>query len=239
MEGLIDSLDIIGRSLLSIAVLFLVTKLMGKKQVSQLNTFDYIIGISIGSIAAALSVDQDTEHLDAMISMFVYGLISLMISFLTLKSIRFRRFISGTPTVLIQHGKILEKGIKKSKIDLNDLMEECRESGYFNLADIEFAVMEVDGTVSILPKKDKAPVTCGDMNIQGQQEGLVANLIIDGKIMENNLKLVRKDRDWLEAQLRHQKITNPADVLLATLDNQGHLSVYHRDIHEKSFDVLQ
>lgn len=239
MEILMDSLDIVGRSLLSILVLFLVTKLMGKKQVSQLNTFDYVIGISIGSIAAALSVDQDTEYLDATISMLVYGLISLMISFLTLKSIRFRRFISGTPTVLIQHGKILEQGIKKSKIDLNDLMEECRESGYFNVADIEFAVMEVDGTVSILPKRDKAPVTCGDMNLPGQQEGLVANLIIDGKIMENNLKMVRRDKAWLEAQLKHQKIKNPTEVLLATLDNQGHLSTYRRNTDEKSFDVLQ
>ena len=239
MEGFIDCLDIVGRSLISIVVLFLVTKLMGKKQVSQLNTFDYIIGISVGSIAAALSVDQDTEYLDAMISMLVYGLISLLISYLTLKSIRIRRFISGTPTVLIQRGKILEKGIKKSKIDLNDLMEECREMGYFNLADIEFAIMEVDGSVSILPKKEKAPVTCEDLNIQGQQEGLVANLIIDGKVMEKNLKQVRKDREWLEAQLRHQKISDMADVLLATLDNQGHLSVYRRNTSEKAFDVLQ
>lgn len=140
-----DFLNICFRTILILIILFFITKMMGKKQISELNFFDYVVGITIGSIAADISLDIEKDMLAGIAALFIYGFISYIISFVSIKSIWARRFIIGVPTVLVEKGKIIESGLKKSKIDVNDLLMVARENGYFNLDEIDYGLMEVNG----------------------------------------------------------------------------------------------
>ena len=135
---IMDMLRIFGRTILVLILLFILTKIMGKKQVSQLSLFDYIIGITIGSIAADISLDIEKNLMSGIISLCTYSVMSIIVSHVTMKSISLRRFIIGVPTILIENNKIIEGGLKKAKIDVNDLLTESRSQGYFKLEDIEY-----------------------------------------------------------------------------------------------------
>lgn len=229
---------VIIRSIISLTVLFTVTKLLGKKQVSQLSLFDYVIGISIGNFAAEITMNMETQFINGITAMLVFGLIAFTVSIITMKSIILRRFFMGPPTILIQKGKILEKNLKKVKFDVNDLLEECRSKNYFDLNEIEYALMESKGTLSIMPKEEYKPPTKKDMNIKSKQKGLVANVIIDKKIMKNNLKNMNKTESWLLQQLKEKgyKIEN---ILLTTLDIDEKLTVYEKNEKEKPHNILE
>lgn len=235
----IEVLDVIIRSLLSLVTLFLVTKMLGKKQVSQLSLFDYVIGISIGNFAAEMTINTDSQYLNGIVSVIMFGLVAYIVSIATMKSIHLRRYFTGVPTILIQNGKILQKNMRKVKFDINDLLEECRSAGYFDLNEIEHAIMEVNGKLSILPKSQFKPLTPKDMNLKVEQEGLVANVIIDGKIMPKNLENMNKNKEWLEKEMKVKGYTNFHDVLLATLDKNEKLTVYERNADLKARDVLE
>jgi len=153
----VEALDILLRSVLSLTILFVLTRILGKKHISQLNFFDYVVGISIGSIAAAFAIDNTIDYEHGVLGLIVYSAFPLIISQLTLKSIRIRRIIDGTPTILIQNGKLIEENLKKTKFNVNDILEECRLKGIFSLADVEFAILETEGKVSIQSKSQKAP----------------------------------------------------------------------------------
>ena len=127
---LVEFGEVIIRSLLSLITLFLITKLLGKKQVSQLSLFDYVIGISIGNFAAEISINVDVPYVNGFIAVIIFGIVAVSISYLTMKSIKLRRFFMGTPTLLIQNGKILENNLKKVKFDINDMLEECRNNDF-------------------------------------------------------------------------------------------------------------
>ena len=197
-----DFLNICFRTILVLIILFFITKMMGKKQISELNFFDYVVGITIGSIAADISLDIEKNMIAGIAALFIYGFISYIISFVSIKSILARRFIIGVPTVLVEKGKIIESGLKKSKIDVNDLLMEARENGYFNLDEIDYALMEVNGNISFLPKEKEKPVTKKDMKIKCNNEGLTVNAIIDSKYMANNMKAINKDKEWLDHELK-------------------------------------
>ncbi len=223
---LVDLGDIALRSFLSLVVLFLITRMMGKKQISQLTFFDYVIGISIGSLAAAMAATDDIPYEHALTAIVVYGILAWLIALITNKSILARRFFTGHTFLLIDRGKILEKNLSLVKFDVNDLLSEARNAGYFNVADIEYALLETNGKISFLPKAAKQPLTCGDMNIQKPQDGLTANVIIDGVIMAENLKMTGLTEEWLKSELSKQRINNIARVILATVDSSRTLSVY-------------
>ena len=178
------------KSFASIIALFLFTKLMGKKQVSQLNMFDYVLGITIGSVAAEIAVNLETEFYKGIIVMAVYTIISIIVSFITNKSIVCRRFLTGVPIVLMERGQLIESGLKKAKYDVNEFLEEARSNGYFDISQIEYALMEANGKVSFLPKSKYVPLTPNDMKIKVDYKGLVVNLVIDGEIMEKNLNIL-------------------------------------------------
>lgn len=163
-------LDIVFRSLLSILVLFFLTKLSGKKQVSQLNMYDYIVGITIGSIAAELSINNDVDYLAGIISMIVYILISIFISVITTKSIFLRKFLTGVPIVLINNGEIIYKNLQKAKLDINDLLREARIMNFFNINEIEYALMEANGKISFILKKEYDTPTLNDLKIKENLE---------------------------------------------------------------------
>jgi len=227
------------RSIISLTVLFIVTKMLGKKQVSQLSLFDYVIGISIGNFAAEVTISTDTQFLNGILAIIIFGLIAYTVSILTMKSIKLRRFFMGIPTPLIQNGKILESNLKQVKFDINDLLEECRSNGYFDIGEIEYEIIESKGTLSILPKGENQPLTIKDMNLKSKKQGLVGNIIIDSKIMENNLKNMNKDEKWLEKELKVKGYKDLSDILLATLDIDEKLTIYERNSQEKVLNVLE
>lgn len=221
------------------AVLFLLTKLMGRKQISQLTFFDYIIGISIGSIAAQIAVDRETSFVDGITALIVYALVATVISILTCKSILARRFFTGAPTILVQHGKIVEKNLKKEKFDLNDLLSECRINHIFNFDDIEYAIMEANGRISFLTKSQKRPATPEDLQIAVEQEEPIATVIIDGKVMAENLIKISKSREWLLAELKKQNVSSPKEVFFATCDNNGKLVLHKKNEQTTTKDIFE
>lgn len=228
--------DIALRAFLSIVVLFILTKLMGNKQISQLNFFDYIIGISIGSIAAEMATNTDTPHHFFVLAMVIYTVITILITFVTRKSISMRRFFNGTPIPLIENGKIIEKNLAKAGFDVNDLLTELRYAGYFNIEDVQYAVEETDGRVSIIPRPSARPATCEDLKIDDAKPTLPqSDVIIDGKILPNNLKSVEKNKEWLLEELK-KRGKNHKDILLATLDHDGNLSIMDKEVPAKKYD---
>lgn len=227
------------RSIFSIIALFLLTKLMGRKQISQLNMYDYVVGITIGSVAAEISTNFDTNFWDGIVVMSVYTVVSVIISFASEKSIVLRRFFIGVPIILIDRGKILEKSLKKAKFEINELLQEARVCGYYDLSEIECAIMEANGKVSFLPKSKYMPVTIKDMKLKSDKSGLVSNLVIDSKILFNNLKNIGKDEKWLLTRLSTLGYKSLDNVLLVTCDNKEKISVYEKNIglnEEKVFE---
>lgn len=234
-----DFLNICFRTILILIILFFITKMMGKKQISELNFFDYVVGITIGSIAADISLDIEKDMLAGIAALFIYGFISYIISFVSIKSILARRFFIGVPTVLVEKGKIIESGLKKSKIDVNDLLMEARENGYFNLDEIDYALMEVNGNISFLPKEKDKPVTKRDMKIKCSNEGLTVNAIIDSKYMVNNMKAINKDKEWLDHELKVNGYDNYDNILLATIDNNYKVTIYEKNVKPDKNTVLE
>ena len=227
------------RALLSLITLFLVTKMLGKKQVSQLSLFDYVIGISIGNFAAEMTINLETNEINGIWAVALFGLCAYLISYLTMKSMLLRRFFIGTPTIIIQDGKILKKNLRKVKFDINDMLEEVREAGYFDLSQVKYAVMEANGSLSILPYPEYRPLTPKDMKIKVDREGLCSNVIIDSKIMHNNLKNINKDEKWLRHELKVKGYSDISKILLATIDINENLVVFESNNNLDSKDVLE
>ena len=223
-----DIWRVVARSLFSLATLFFMTKLLGKKQVSQLSLFDYVIGISIGNFAAEMTINLDSHFMHGTVAVVIFGVVAYIISVVTMKSIVLRRFFMDEPTVLIAEGKIQEKGLKKVKYDINDLLEQCRSAGYFDLNEINYAVVEGNGDLSILVKDEYKPVTKKDLNIKKEETGLVANVIIDGNIMHDNLKNIGKNVSWLDKELEKQSVLL-CDILLATVDKNFKVVIYKKN----------
>ena len=222
------TIDVIIKGFVSLIFLFFVIKILGKKQISQLNIFDYVIGISLGNIAAEMTINSDITIINAFVAMAIYGLVSLFVSFITTKSILARRFISGVPVVLIEHGKISREQLKKVKLDVNDLMQDAREDGIFDITEVDYAIMEVSGKVTFLLKSDFDTATRKDLKIYVDDKGLVANLIMDGNIMDNNLKAIGKDRKWLLNKIKERKM-KVEDIFLLTCNNKEDIMIYDKN----------
>ncbi len=230
MKPFIDMGFVAIKSTVSVVTLFILARIMGKKQISQLTYFDYIVGISIGSIAAELSV-QNVLLSEGIVSMIIWASFPLIFSYVAAKSMRVRRLLDGTPTILIQNGKIIEKNLHKAKFTINDLLEELRIQGAFNIDDVEFALLETSGKMSVLKKSKKQTVTISDLNLKENYQGLCANLIIDGKLMQQNIALLNKSEEWLTNELKKRNISSVADVLLACIDSNGdfHIDLKNQD----------
>lgn len=233
-----EILQVSYRALISLVTLFLITKLLGKKQVSQLSLFDYVIGISIGNFAAEVTINLEAEWINGVVAVTIFGVVAYLVSILTMKSIIARRFFMGAPTVVIQNGKIIKESLKKIKFDINDLLEECRNNGVFDLTQINYALMEANGELSILLKPEYLPITPNDMKLKPEKNSLVANIIIDKKIMPNNLKQMNKDEKWLLKELK-VKGYKLEDVLLATLDINDKLTIYKQKENENIKNILE
>ena len=220
-----EIIKVILTSVLSAAALFFIAKIMGHKQMSQLDFFDYITGITIGSIAAELATELEKPW-KPLIAMVVYGTITVILTAVTNKFLRARKFINGTPTIIMNNDKIYRKNMKKAKIDLSEFMVMCRQEGYFNISDIQTAVFEYNGKLTILPKSTKRPVTPKDMNIIPPEEFINTEVIIDGRIMDENLKRMGLNTVWLEQKIKEQGYKNAKEVFLGLCDNKNNLTLY-------------
>lgn len=224
------------RATVAVVFMFVLAKAMGAKQISQLNFFDYIVGITIGSIAATLSLDHDINILFSLIAMAIFALSDIIISFIVRKSIKGRRFFTGEPIMLLIRGQIIYKGLKKARYDINDLLRELRVQGYYNIGDVKYVVLETNGMVSIMPKENKRPVVAEDIGAQEVSGGLCSNVIIDGKILPQNLSVMKKDEKWLDKELLRQGYRQYSEIMLATLNEKGELSIYrkNKEFHKRT-----
>lgn len=220
-----DFIKVILTSLLSAVALFIIAKIIGHKQMSQLDFFDYITGITIGSIAAELATELE-EPLKPFIAMVVYGVVSFFLSILTSKLQRLRKFVNGTPSIIMDSGKIYRSNMKKAKLDLSEFMVMCRQQGYFNLSDIQTAVFEYNGNLTILPASDKRPVNPSDLKIETQKEYISTEVIMDGRVLNENLKRLSLDLKWLEGQIKVQGFSDVSEVFLGICDNDNQLTLY-------------
>lgn len=234
-----ECLNIGIRTVIISIIIFFLTKLLGKKQISQLNFFDYIVGITIGSTVADIALDIEKNFIGGVVSLVIFVLIDYFISFVTMKNMILRRFLIGVPTVLVEKGKIIESGLKKCKLDINELLAEARIEGYFNIDEIDYALMEINGAISFLPKEKEKSVTKKDMKIKLEKSSLTVNAIIDGKYMPNNIKAVGKDKKWLDHELKMQGFENYDKILLATIDMNYKVNIYIKGVKPKNNTVLE
>ena len=230
--------EIVIFSFASLIVLFLLTKLMGKKQISQLTMFDYIIGISIGSIAAETATDLENP-LKGLLAITIYAYSAFLISYLTQKFLPFRRLMFGKSTFLIKEGKLCSENIKKAKLDLSEFLMECRNAGYFDISDIAYAISEPNGKISFLPLSAKRPVTPDDLKIVPGEDTLPYNVIVDGVVLEKNLAALGFNTEWLYTSLKAQGFKKHQDIFLACVDKNGALTVFETSRDKNLNDPFQ
>lgn len=208
-------------STVAVVYLFVISKLMGKKQIAQLEFIDYVMGISIGSIAAEMATDVgETPFYYYLVGMTVFFLIDMFISFLGRKGPAMKHFFKGRPILIIYEGEFIYKNLKRSKLDINDVIGMCREQGYFDINDIAFAIFENSGKLSILPKSNQKPIVAEDMNFNLPPASLPVYLIVDGRISYSSLNEIKKNREWLFKQAKLDK-DSLKNVLIATYDEES------------------
>ncbi len=220
---------VIIRSIISFFLLLLLVKVIGKQQVSQLTYFDYIVGITIGSIASTLSVQVNENSWSTMAGMAVWSALAVTLALIGLKSPWLRKIIEGIPEPLIENGKIRHDVLKKNKLSMEELMSILRTKDVFKVEDVEFAIYETNGKLSVLLKSQKKPLTPQDLNMATQYEGMPTNIIVDGILDTKALRSVNLTRAWLEFQLKKKKLNNAKNICLAQLDTQGNLYIDMND----------
>ncbi|GFZ31658.1 DUF421 domain-containing protein [Clostridium zeae] len=206
-------------------VLLMLVKVTGKKSLSQITYFDYISGITIGAIAGAASIDKHTDLIKGIIVLMIWIFIPMIMSYIEYRSFSFERKTVGEPLFLIKNGVVATYNLKKAKYSINDLLMQLRKKDVFDLTEVEFAILEVDGTVSVLKKAPYSKVTPQDLNINPPYKGLTLSLIINGIIVDSNLHLAEKDKAWLEEEIKKNNITNIEDVLYAGYTSVGKLEL--------------
>lgn len=220
-----DIVKLILTSAFSAVALFIIAKIMGHKQMSQLDSFDYITGITIGSIAAEMATELE-QPWKPLLAMVVYGVITIVLTLLTGKLPKMRKFINGTPTIILNGGKLYRENMKKAKMDLSEFMVMCRQEGYFNLDDIQTAVFEYNGRLSILPKATKRPANPTDLNLVPPPETIQTEIIMDGRILGENLKRMGLDENWLKKELKQLGHHSAKTVFLGLCNQDRNLSIF-------------
>ena len=221
-----EVLKVILASLFSAAALFLIAKVIGHKQVAQLEFFDYITGITIGSIAAELATTLDDPWWKPTISMFMFGAVTVALSFTTRKIQRTRKYINGSPTIILNKGKLYRENMKKAKLELSEFLLLCRQEGYFNLNDIQTAVFEYNGKLSILPVSTKRPLNPEDMKLNPQPEHIGTEIIMDGRILDENLKRKGLNVEWLKKEMANQGYKHAKDIFLGICYDNNQLTLF-------------
>lgn len=207
---------------MAVVVLFVLTRLLGKRQVSQLSLFEYITGITIGSLAAYVSLDSDTNWWLGFLSMIVWVAVSLGMEFLQLKSKRARDLLDGKATILVENGKVIDKNLRKERITSDELLELLRRKNAFNMSHVEFAIMDTSGELNVLLKKEYQPLTASDIGLSVKPEKIAMSVIMDGRVLKDSLNKIGLNEEWLNSKLK--KLGTSADrIYLAQVDSQNKL----------------
>lgn len=222
-----DFLNIVILSVVSFVVLFILSKIMGFRAIAELSFFDYVVGITIGSVAAEMCTNLDIEWWKGVTAMAVYTLLDMIFILLSQKSLKARKFISGVPIILIDNGKIIKHNLKKARIELDDLISFARVAGYFNIRDIQFAIMETSGKISFMPIPQQRPLNPQDFNFTPEKESLQVNVIMDGKIVESNLAAAGITKKELVRKV-HKRNKEVKDIFLATIDANKVLTIFDK-----------
>lgn len=220
MEVWTEILNVLVASVASLVALFFLTRLGGKRQIAQMSTFDYVNSITIGSIAAemATNLEQWYRPLTALV---IYGLAAWLTHFAAMKSIHMRLWLCGRSTVLLHNGTIFKNELARAGIDLNEFLTQARIAGYFDLNELQSAVLELNGQISFLPKSQNRPVTPEDLNLSPEPASTWIDLILDGQLMRENLQQSGHEDDWLNTQLHRQGIGQVSEVFYAACDKNG------------------
>lgn len=208
-------------SLFSLTMMFLITRWGGKRQIAQMSPFDYLNAVTVGSIAAEMATNLETWY-RPFTALLVYGLITWLVEVSACKSIALRTFWSGRSVILMNHGVILKENLRRATIDLNEFLGQARIAGYFDPNEIETAILENNGQISFLPKSQHRPVSPQDLQLQPEAASAWYDLILDGRLMEDNLKEAGRDKRWLLHQLHNAGIGQQKEVFYAACDKQGH-----------------
>lgn len=223
---MMEVLKVIIASLLSAAILFVIAKIIGHKQVAQLEFFDYITGITIGSIAAELATTLDSPWWKPTISMIAFGAVTVALSIAARKFPRSRKFINGTPTIVMNYGKLYRQNMKKAKLELSEFLLLCRQQGYFDLNDIQTAVFEYNGMLSILPISAKRPVQPEDMKLTPKPDHIGTEIIMDGRIMNESLSRKGLNEEWLKKELHKQGYKAAKEIFLGICYDENKLTLF-------------
>ncbi|HOV79063.1 MAG TPA: DUF421 domain-containing protein [Bacillota bacterium] len=211
------------RTLILFALVVVGLRLMGKRQVGQLQPYELVIVIMLSALAAIPMENTGVPLFSGLLPIFTLLVAQVALSYISLKSERARGIICGAPSVLIENGKIVEKELSRLRYNINDLLEQLRAKNMPNIADVEFAILETSGELSVIPKSQKRPVVPADMNLPTGYEGLPVTLIIDGYVFHKNLAKINLDAQWLASELKKFGVNSFKEVLFASLDTEGKL----------------
>lgn len=203
----------------------ILSKLIGIKIISQMNFFDFIMGVSVGSMIAKIVIDKDHVVFSGITALLMFTALTIATSYLNLKSYTARRMMNAKTLILIENGRIIDKNVRKLKITVNELMMKLREKDVFNLEDVQFAIMERNGQLSVLIKANKKPVTPYNMELNVKNSSLLNDIIIDGKIIDKNLKIAGIDKKWLQYEIKKKNINNIEDIFYAGVDKNKKLII--------------
>ncbi len=224
----------VARTLAFYGVLLLLMRIMGKREIGALSPFDLVVTIMIAELAALPMENPEISMVDALVPIFTLTVAEITVSYITLKSETMRVLLTGTPTVIIRGGEIIESEMRRTRYNLSDLMMQLRLKGISNITDVEVAILETNGELSVIPKSQQRPVVPADIGVETEPEGLPLVLIADGVVNESNLRYAGLDYGWLMAQLRERNIDSVEDVLLASLDTVGYLFVQRKNRSRRS-----
>lgn len=233
-----EGLVVFVRSIIGFFTLLIFAKILGKQQISQLTFFDYVLGITIGSIAAELTTDLTSRAWPHWIGLLSWAALGYLMELITMKWRYAAKYIEGEPTIVIMNGKIMENALRKMKYRVSDLMELLRNKDVFDLNEVDFAIIEPNGQLSLLKKPEYEPLTAKDMNITKKSSGISTELIYDGILIEENLRQLNKDKKWIISQLKSMGIKDISEVFLATLNPAGSFYVdKYKDHIKKITDI--
>lgn len=220
------------RTIILYILVLIVMRLMGKREIGQLQPFELAISIMIADLASIPMTDTGIPITNGIIPILGLLVMHLLISLINIKSIKARELMCGRPTILIYRGRIDEKALKKERFTINELEERLRGDGVFNIGDVEYAILETSGQISVIQKPNKRTTIPEDFNIMPDYEGIAYDLVIDGKIMEENLKKIDKDEDWLRKQVSKFH-TSPEKALIVTYDGKGQIFCQEKNQTER------
>ncbi len=215
--------------LIQIVILYVVVmvslRLMGKREIGQLSVFDFVVSVMIAELSTLPMEDTNVPAWRSIVCIAVLVLLQLSVAWVSLRSHRFRHWVEGEPSVLIEHGRILDNEMRKTRYSMHDLLMQMREQGVANVADVELAVLETSGQLSVFPRPEARPLTAADLGIPAREDGIPLPLIVDGNVVSKTLTILARDEAWLAEEIQRLGYGNIRDVFFATIDRDGQVHV--------------